>query len=224
MDIHLLLLGIIFGFMVAVPVGPLGLLCVNRSLAVGRLYGLFSGLGAATADLAAGIVAGISLISGFLTDHQILFASRWRDFPLLSRIQNLQDHAYAAAGGEQCPELTRGLRNDFSPDVLLSGDDSLIHCDLCGLGCGEPKRAVSRRCLTHPWGIYRLGALVGCLVYRANGFSRQIQLAGAGVDSSCIGSSNRRIWICRSTQYFTHQDDVGNPVLTLDIKPLFEQQ
>jgi threonine/homoserine/homoserine lactone efflux protein len=74
MDIHLLLLGIIFGFMVAVPVGPLGLLCVNRSLAVGRLYGLFSGLGAATADaLAAGIVAlGISLISGFLTDHQIL--------------------------------------------------------------------------------------------------------------------------------------------------------
>ena len=60
--------------MVAVPVGPLGLLCINRALATGALCGLFSGLGVATADaLAAGIAAlGISLVSGFLTDHQVL--------------------------------------------------------------------------------------------------------------------------------------------------------
>jgi threonine/homoserine/homoserine lactone efflux protein len=66
MAIDLLLLGILIGLMVAVPVGPLGLLCLNRSLATGRLYGLVSGLAVATADaLAAGMVAlGISLISG----------------------------------------------------------------------------------------------------------------------------------------------------------------
>jgi threonine/homoserine/homoserine lactone efflux protein len=60
--------------MVAVPVGPLGLLCINRALATGALCGLFSGLGVASADaLAAGIAAlGISLVSGFLTDHQVL--------------------------------------------------------------------------------------------------------------------------------------------------------
>ena len=74
MAIDRLLLGILIGLMVAVPVGPLGLLCLNRSLATGRLYGLVSGLAVATADaLAAGMVAlGISLISGFLTDHQVL--------------------------------------------------------------------------------------------------------------------------------------------------------
>jgi len=74
MPIHLLIEGILIGIMVAVPVGPLGLLCINRSLATGALCGLFSGLGVATADaLAAGIAAlGITLISGFLTDHQVL--------------------------------------------------------------------------------------------------------------------------------------------------------
>src|SRR4030065_903402 len=74
MPIHLLIEGILIGMMVAVPVGPLGLLCVNRALATGALCGLFSGLGLASADaLAAGIAAlGITLISGFLTDHQVL--------------------------------------------------------------------------------------------------------------------------------------------------------
>ena len=46
------------GLVVAVPVGPLGLLCVNRALILGPVYGLFSGLGVATADaFAAGIAA-----------------------------------------------------------------------------------------------------------------------------------------------------------------------
>ncbi len=74
MPIHLLIEGVLIGIVVAVPVGPLGLLCINRALATGALCGLFSGLGVATADaLAAGLAAlGISLVSGFLTDHQVL--------------------------------------------------------------------------------------------------------------------------------------------------------
>jgi len=74
MQPYLLIQGVLIGFVVAVPVGPLGLLCINRALALGALCGLFSGLGVATADaLAAAIAAlGITLISGFLTEHQIL--------------------------------------------------------------------------------------------------------------------------------------------------------
>lgn len=73
MPVYLLLQGIVIGFIVAVPVGPLGLLCINRALSLGPLLGLFSGLGVASADaLAAGIAAlGISLVSTFLSDHQI---------------------------------------------------------------------------------------------------------------------------------------------------------
>jgi len=72
MPIYLLIEGMLIGLVVAVPVGPLGLLCINRALMMGAVCGLFSGLGVATADaLAAGIVGlGISLISGFVAEQQ----------------------------------------------------------------------------------------------------------------------------------------------------------
>ena len=74
MSAYILILGIIIGVMVAVPVGPLGLLCINRALMFGPVIGLVSGLGVATADsVAAGIVAlGISFVPEFLSDHQII--------------------------------------------------------------------------------------------------------------------------------------------------------
>ena len=74
MSLKLLIEGIIIGIVVAVPVGPLGILCLNRALALGALCGLFSGLGVATADgLAAGLAAlGITLVSAFLVEHQMV--------------------------------------------------------------------------------------------------------------------------------------------------------
>jgi threonine/homoserine/homoserine lactone efflux protein len=53
--------GIAIGFSIAAPVGPIGLLCIRRSLAEGILAGLMTGLGAATADAAYGCVAGFGL-------------------------------------------------------------------------------------------------------------------------------------------------------------------
>ncbi len=74
MSAYILIEGMLIGFVVAVPVGPLGLLCINRALLLGPITGLFSGLGVATADaLAAGMAAlGISFVEEFLTDHQII--------------------------------------------------------------------------------------------------------------------------------------------------------
>ena len=74
MRVYLLIEGVLIGLMVAVPVGPLGLLCINRALAMGPLCGLVSGLGVASADaLFAGLVAlGISLISDFLIEHEFI--------------------------------------------------------------------------------------------------------------------------------------------------------
>ncbi len=65
--------GLIIGLMVAVPFGPIGLFCINRALSGGPTYGLFSGLGVATADaIAAGIAAlGWTLISGFFVTEQL---------------------------------------------------------------------------------------------------------------------------------------------------------
>ena len=71
--IHLLLLrGIIIGLSIAAPVGPIGVLCIRRTLAQGRASGFVFGLGAATADAIYGSIAGfgLTLISGFLVDWQ----------------------------------------------------------------------------------------------------------------------------------------------------------
>jgi threonine/homoserine/homoserine lactone efflux protein len=64
--------GLLIGFSIAAPVGPIGVLCIRRTLAHGRLHGLVSGLGAATADAFYGSVAGFGLtfISGVLLDQR----------------------------------------------------------------------------------------------------------------------------------------------------------
>lgn len=55
--------GLVLGFSIAAPVGPVGLLCIRRSIVSGRLTGFVTGLGAATADAVYGAVAGFGLTS-----------------------------------------------------------------------------------------------------------------------------------------------------------------
>jgi len=68
-----LIKGIIVGFSVAAPVGPIGVLCIRRTLAKGYISGFVSGMGAATADAIYGAVAGfgITFISNFFIQQQI---------------------------------------------------------------------------------------------------------------------------------------------------------
>ncbi|MBI5571792.1 MAG: LysE family transporter [Desulfomonile tiedjei] len=74
MDSMLFPKGIIIGLSIAAPVGPVGLLCISRTLARGRVAGLVSGLGAATADGMYGILAGLGVayVSDYLIGHQVL--------------------------------------------------------------------------------------------------------------------------------------------------------
>ncbi len=53
--------GFLIGFAIAAPVGPIGVLCIRRTLADGRAIGLITGLGAATADMFYGAVAAFGL-------------------------------------------------------------------------------------------------------------------------------------------------------------------
>ena len=64
--------GVIIGFAIAAPVGPIGVLCIRRTLAEGRISGLVSGLGAATADAVYGAVAalGLTFVAEFLVGGQ----------------------------------------------------------------------------------------------------------------------------------------------------------
>ncbi|HEX8731496.1 MAG TPA: LysE family transporter [Ktedonobacterales bacterium] len=68
MDIFFLLRGMALGFAIAAPVGPIGVLCIRRTLADGRLMGFVTGLGAATADATYGAIAafGVTAVSAAL--------------------------------------------------------------------------------------------------------------------------------------------------------------
>ncbi|MDI7260924.1 MAG: LysE family transporter [Thermodesulfobacteriota bacterium] len=72
MEIHFLIRGLAIGFSIAAPVGPIGVLCLRRTLTEGRVSGFVSGLGAATADAVYGAIAGFGLtfISIFLIHQQ----------------------------------------------------------------------------------------------------------------------------------------------------------
>ncbi|WP_036228631.1 LysE family translocator [Marinobacterium jannaschii] len=64
--------GLLLGVLVAVPVGPIGMLCIQRTLNHGQAAGLLTGLGAACADAIYGLVAGLGLtaITLWLTASQ----------------------------------------------------------------------------------------------------------------------------------------------------------
>lgn len=73
MPFDVVIKGLVLGFSIAAPVGPIGVLCIRRTLAEGRAIGFVSGLGAATADGFYGAVAafGLTLISNFLTGQSL---------------------------------------------------------------------------------------------------------------------------------------------------------
>ncbi|HOO88917.1 MAG TPA: LysE family transporter [Synergistales bacterium] len=72
MDLSILFRGVVIGFSIAAPVGPIGVLCIRRTLTEGRASGLVSGLGAASADAVYGCIAGFGLtfLSNFLVSRQ----------------------------------------------------------------------------------------------------------------------------------------------------------
>ena len=72
MGLETLVRGLVIGFSIAAPVGPIGVLCIRRTLADGRATGLAVGLGAATADAVYGAIAGFGLtaVSALLVRQQ----------------------------------------------------------------------------------------------------------------------------------------------------------
>jgi len=75
MDASLFVQGIIIGLTLAAPVGPLALICIQRTVTEGRLHGIFSGIGVVTADsfYAAVTFLGLTVISGLIIAQQYLF-------------------------------------------------------------------------------------------------------------------------------------------------------
>lgn len=73
--LQLVIKGLIIGIVVSAPMGPTGILCIQRTMNKGRDYGLATGAGAATSDLLYAIVTGLgmSVVMDFIERPEIIF-------------------------------------------------------------------------------------------------------------------------------------------------------
>lgn len=77
MFLTLIAKGILIGLLVSIPLGPIGVLVIQRTVNKSRIAGLLSGMGAALSDTVYAIIAGFSLtfIIDFIRENEIIFQS-----------------------------------------------------------------------------------------------------------------------------------------------------
>lgn len=139
-QLDLLLRGVLAGLAIAIPVGPVNVLCISRTIAGGRRAGIVSGLGAATADTFYGAIAGfsITLVINFLIEEK--FWIRLIGGALLILIgfiywfkkpQSLKEQRKDSSHSEYVTTLLLTLTN---PTTVLS-----FLAVLAGMRLGEPR-------------------------------------------------------------------------------------
>lgn len=131
--------GLIMGLSIAAPVGPIGVLCIRRTLANGMLSGFISGLGTATADAIYGCVAafGITAVVAILADYQLALQIGGGLFLVYlgyGILSSRPPEIAAMAGGER-------LIGDYSSAFVLTLTNPLTIMSFAavfaGLGIGE---------------------------------------------------------------------------------------
>jgi len=73
--INLILKGMLIGIIASAPMGPVGILCVQRTLNKGRWYGFVTGVGAAVSDIIYAFITGMgmSFVLDFVKDSNVTF-------------------------------------------------------------------------------------------------------------------------------------------------------
>ncbi|HOW75059.1 MAG TPA: LysE family transporter [Candidatus Competibacteraceae bacterium] len=155
--------GMLIGFAIAAPVGPIGLLCIQRTLMRGRWSGVLSGLGAASADALYGCIAGFGLASlagGLLawrTELQIvgglfLLYLGWRT-----------GQTPPAAEQAQAPLTRAGLAGDYLSTLALTATNPVTILAFLGIFTGLGLAAEGRDFAAA--GLLVLGVFAGSLLW-----------------------------------------------------------
>jgi threonine/homoserine/homoserine lactone efflux protein len=119
--------GAFLGLSIAAPVGPIGLLCIRRTLADGWRIGLATGLGAASADAVYGAIAagGLGALSGLLVRQRFALQLAGGIFLLWIGIRTLRQRPPANPAPTQGPGLPGAFAATFAltlanPMTILS--------------------------------------------------------------------------------------------------------
>lgn len=111
--------GIVIGLLMAVPVGPIGILCLRRALLYGRASGFMSGLGAATADTVYSSMAafGLTAVSDALFKHSVWLRLIGGSFLVYLGVRTFLARPEAAM---KTSVQHSNLRSDYSSTLLLT--------------------------------------------------------------------------------------------------------
>lgn len=127
MNAPFFLRGLALGFSIAAPVGPIGVLCIRRSLRDGARSGFACGLGAATADALYGSVAGFGLtsVSGFLVSWQSWLGLLGGAFMCILGVRSFVAAPAVGTAVEDGPRLLSSYASTFlltvsNPSTILS--------------------------------------------------------------------------------------------------------
>ncbi len=118
MDGELFLRGALIGLAIAAPVGPIGVLCIRRTLVDGQLAGVVSGLGAATADLIFGSVAvlGLAALADLMVGVSFWSRLLGGSFLCYLGLRTLRERPAAQPANTSA----RGLLGAYSSTLLLT--------------------------------------------------------------------------------------------------------
>ena len=118
MELTIFLKGIIIGFSMAVPVGPIGIMCIRKTLTDGRLRGLMIGLGAATADLLYGCIAafGLTVISNVIATERTWIRLVGGSFLLFLGVRTFRAHPV----DPKVPVNSSGMLRSYLYTVFLT--------------------------------------------------------------------------------------------------------
>lgn len=110
--------GLIIGFAMAVPIGPLGIMCIRKTLAEGHSRGLIIGLGAATADSFYGSIAAFSLtlVSDVITSQHFWLRLAGGGLLLFLGIRTFR----AKCKDPKIPVVNKGLLGSYITSFLLA--------------------------------------------------------------------------------------------------------
>lgn len=136
-----LIKGLIIGFSIAAPVGPIGVLTIKRALTEGRISGFVTGMGAAMADTVYGIIAafGLTVISSFLLTQEFWIKLIGGLFLLFLGVKSFVTKPASKAANVD----SKGLFNNFISTFFLTVTNPTTILSFlaifAGLGLGTTK-------------------------------------------------------------------------------------
>lgn len=124
--LYIIFRGLAIGILVSAPMGPIGVLCIQRTLNKGRWSGFFTGLGAAISDMIYCILTGVgmSFVIEFIESNQYLLQIIGSVVLLIYGIYLLRKNP---AGSLKAPQPQKAsYPKDFLTGFLLTFSNPLI--------------------------------------------------------------------------------------------------